>query len=292
MSTSGEKSIVQASDQVGTTITTFHMSKDFPELAFGRIPSYCRYELFMERYRSASEIVRRELEITPETQILDVGCGNGYMKKFFDPGEGKWFGIEVWDERIRCCERLGYEIAAINIETTPFPFEDERFDVVFASHVIEHLPEPEKALKECARVLKPRGLMLVATPTKPPLIAGLINAFHRSKSKKLGQTQQAFSAPSLRHLVSSVLQGIPDTEWRLVDCRGLRVISCRKRFKLENLYWFYRMNTMLARWATYLVPEINLIYQKQCRDLAAKAKGAANSLCATGATMASACAMG
>ncbi len=28
------------------------------ELAFGKIPAYCKYELFMERYRSASEFIR------------------------------------------------------------------------------------------------------------------------------------------------------------------------------------------------------------------------------------------
>lgn len=241
------------------------MSKNLPELAFGRIPAFCRYELFMERYRSAAEIVRREISVGPETQILDVGCGNGYMKQFFDPEEGQWHGIEVWEQRVRCCQRLGYEVSEINIETTPFPFEAQRFDVVFASHVIEHLPEPANAVKECARVLKHGGLLLIATPTKPPIIAELVNTFHRSRSKELGQTQNAFSAPSLRRLVSSALQDDAETTWRLVDCRGLRLISCRKRFKLENLYWFYRLNTILARHATYLTPEVNLSYRKESR---------------------------
>lgn len=135
-------------------------------LAFGRIPAYCKYELFMERYRSAAEIIRREIRIGPDTRILDVGCGNGYMKHFFDEGEGEWHGIEVWEQRVRCCQKLGYQIAEINIETTPFPYPDESFAVVFASHVIEHLPDPAQALRECARVLQPGGLLLVATPTK------------------------------------------------------------------------------------------------------------------------------
>lgn len=238
------------------------MSQTKSELAFDRIPSFCTYELFMERYRSAAEIVRREMPLGPETLFLDVGCGSGYMKQFFDPGEGQWHGIEVWDERVECCRRLGYEVSVINIETTPFPYEARQFDVVFASHVIEHLPDPAQAIRECARVLKPGGLLLVATPTKPPVIAGIINAFHRMKRNKLGQTQQAFSAPSLRRLVADALREDEETRWQLVDCRGLRLISCRKRLKLENLYWFYRLNTILARRATYLVPEVNLIYRK------------------------------
>ena len=45
------------------------------ELAFGKIPAYCKYELFMERYRSGAEIIANEVKLTDETAILDVGCG-------------------------------------------------------------------------------------------------------------------------------------------------------------------------------------------------------------------------
>jgi len=266
------------------------MLKNLSELAFGRIPSYRKYELFMERYRSAAEIVRREMVLKPNTRILDVGCGNGYMKHFFNPGEGRWHGIEVWEERVRCCKRLGYDVTEINIETTAFPFADRHFDVVFASHVIEHLPDPARALSECARVLKPGGLLLVATPTKPPLVAALINAVHRLRKNAVGQTQQAFSAPALRRLVSRVLQD-DGARWRLVDCRGLRLISCRKRFNLEDFYWFYRLNTLLARRLTYLAPEVNLIYRKERLPSLAGIVPTLQSLFSTGATVASECAV-
>lgn len=239
------------------------MYKTPTQLAFGRILALRRYELFMERYRSAAEIVRREMVLGSETRFLDVGCGNGIMKHFFDPGEGIWFGIEVWEERVRRCRDLGYVVAEVNIETTGFPFEDGHFDVVFASHVIEHLPDPKRALLECARVLKPGGLLLVATPTKPPLVAGLVNTVHRLRNKALGQTQHAFSARSLRRLVSRVLRDGGAATWRMVDCRGLRLISCRRSFNLEDFYWFYRLNTILARRLTYLVPEVNIFYRKE-----------------------------
>jgi SAM-dependent methyltransferase len=230
--------------------------------AFGRITSYRKYELFMERYRSAAEIVRRELSLNPETRFLDVGCGNGIMKFFFDDAEGIWHGIEEWGERVECCEKLGYEVAQLNIETTPFPYPDASFDTVFASHVIEHLKEPALAIHECARVLKPGGLLLVATPTKPPLFGRLINAWHHLTPKKLGQTQNAFSTRSLRRFVDRTLSKESGPPWRLVDCRGFRLVSCRSRWTLEDHYWFYRLNTILARHATDLVPEVNLIYQK------------------------------
>ncbi len=232
------------------------------QLAFGRINAYRKYELFMERYRSAAEIVRREIPLSPETRFLDVGCGNGIMKFFFDDHEGQWHGIEEWAERVECCEKLGYEVASINIESTPFPYPDASFELVFASHVIEHLKNPARAIRECSRVLKPGGLLLVATPTKPPFFAELINAWHHLVPKKLGETQNAFSARSLRRFVKQTLSSEPTSNWRLVDCRGFRLLSCRSRSTLEDHYWFYRLNTSVARHLTDLVPEVNLIYQK------------------------------
>lgn len=227
------------------------------ELAFGRIPAYCKYELFMERYRSSAEIIRKEMKLNKESKILDVGCGEGYMKHFFDENEGKWYGIECWKERAEICRDLGYEVVDIDVNNTEFPYPDEYFDVIAASHVIEHLSNVEYTLKEMDRVLKKGGIMLVATPTKPPGVALLIELLHKRKNKRLGETQHAFSAFSLKRFIGRMLKG-----YKLIDGRGLRVISMRKRLKLENSYFYYRINTFFARYLTFIVPEVNLIYKK------------------------------
>ena len=44
------------------------------------------------------------------------------------------------------------------------PFNDEEFDTVILSGVIEHVENPLKALKECNRILKPTGNLLMETP--------------------------------------------------------------------------------------------------------------------------------
>jgi predicted SAM-dependent methyltransferase len=48
----------------------------------------------------------------------------------------------------------------------PFPIEDETFDYVFGEHVIEHLTFPEglSMLRQCHRILRPRGRIRIATP--------------------------------------------------------------------------------------------------------------------------------
>lgn len=231
------------------------ISKD--EMAFGRIPAYCKYELFMERYRSAAETIRNETALNDDVKFLDVGCGEGYMKYFFDLNEGKWHGIECWKERAELCRGLGYTVVDVDINKDAIPYPDEHFDIVIASHVIEHLSNIDFALSEMNRVLKKGGIILVATPTKPPGAALLIEFLHGLQSKQLGETQHAFSTFSLKRFIGNRLKG-----YELIDCRGFRILSMRKRFKLENHYYFYRINTFLAKYLTFIVPEVNLIYRK------------------------------
>ena len=45
----------------------------------------------------------------------------------------------------------------VNASATDLPFDDHRFDCVWSSHVLEHVPEPESMLREIWRVLKPGG---------------------------------------------------------------------------------------------------------------------------------------
>ncbi len=50
------------------------------------------------------------------------------------------------------------------IDITSIPFEDDRFDLVVANHVLEHVPDDAKALSEVYRVLKPGGVAILQTP--------------------------------------------------------------------------------------------------------------------------------
>lgn len=234
------------------------------ELAFGRIPAYRKYELHMERYRSAAEIIRSRLDLTDQTRILDVGSGEGKLRYFFDADEGQWFGVEYDDRRLKICEELGYEMVQTDLNNTRLPYPDHFFDIVFASHVIEHLSDIDFSVREMDRVLKPGGLLLVATPTKPPVIAGLMHRWHKSKKKAVGQTQNAFSSRSLQRFLGERLP-----QYRLIDSRGFRILSARKKLKLEDSYAFYRVSVFLGRYLTAIVPEVSLIYQKKAFSEAA-----------------------
>lgn len=51
-----------------------------------------------------------------------------------------------------------------NVDLQRLPFEDETYDFIFASHVLEHIPDDKKAISEIRRILKPRGIAVLPVP--------------------------------------------------------------------------------------------------------------------------------
>jgi len=95
-------------------------------------------------------------------KLLDVGCGRGDFLEGF-----KASGLEVAGldrEKPTFGTMKDVEVRYANIESESFPFEDNTFDVVFAKSVIEHIFDPENFMRECRRVLKPGGRIIMMTP--------------------------------------------------------------------------------------------------------------------------------
>jgi Methyltransferase domain len=57
--------------------------------------------------------------------------------------------------------RLG---AMVKMDITDIQYPDNSFDVIYCSHVLEHVPDDRKAMRELARVLKPSGWAILAVP--------------------------------------------------------------------------------------------------------------------------------
>jgi 2-polyprenyl-3-methyl-5-hydroxy-6-metoxy-1,4-benzoquinol methylase len=98
----------------------------------------------------------------PGGKLLDVGCGSGErLEKMRHLG---WTvsGIDFDAEAVRIARGRGLDVSCGTIPGTWFP--TETFDAVTMNHVIEHVPDPIELLKECHRILKPGGKVVLTTP--------------------------------------------------------------------------------------------------------------------------------
>jgi SAM-dependent methyltransferase len=96
-------------------------------------------------------------------RVLDVGCGRGFLLDAFRRRGWDVHGTEL-DERSSAHAR---EVLGIDVRIGPdaaSSWPDGHFDAVTMWHVIEHLPDPARALAMARRLLRPGGVLLVGAP--------------------------------------------------------------------------------------------------------------------------------
>lgn len=98
-------------------------------------------------------------ELPKGTRVLEIGCGGGQSRPWFQNKGMKYIGTDVSKTRVWEELRL-FGGPDLLCDAHFLPFEDESFDVVYSAAVFEHLACPVRAVQEVRRVLKPGGLML------------------------------------------------------------------------------------------------------------------------------------
>ncbi len=89
---------------------------------------------------------------------LDVGCGDRPYEYLFK--KGSYIGIDIEDSG----RSLDLKKPDHFYDGETFPFEDESFDMVISTQVLEHVPNPQLILNEMARVCKTGGCIVISLP--------------------------------------------------------------------------------------------------------------------------------
>jgi ubiquinone/menaquinone biosynthesis C-methylase UbiE len=106
-------------------------------------------------------------EVRPGDRALDLGCGTGvFTAELARAGASPVVGVDVAEAALRRA-RVNYPELDFRIATVdgPLPLRDNEFDLVWASEVIEHVPDTARWLSEVRRVLVPGGRLLLTTPS-------------------------------------------------------------------------------------------------------------------------------
>ena len=114
-------------------------------------------EMMLSRYRFAAELA-------DDKDVLEVACGAGQGLGYLARRARSVVGGDTTASLLRQVRATyGDAIPAVRLDAHHLPFRDDSFDLVLLNEAIYYLAEPDRFLKECARVLRPGGRVLIVT---------------------------------------------------------------------------------------------------------------------------------
>ena len=135
------------------------------------------------------EFIKRYVNITAETRLLDVGCGNGFFTYYFD----------------KICDTSGVDYSEKMLQINPvkktflmdannLKFENNSFDISFSHGFLHHVDNMDKVIQEMKRVSKKYVIILDANRNNPLLF--LFSLIVKEERKAL-----KFSLSYLRNVI-------------------------------------------------------------------------------------------
>jgi len=116
--------------------------------------------------RNGKSIIDADMRHLPKVKsgnrLLDMGCGNGAF--LLRARKAGWIvtGVDFDSKAVDVARSRGLDVRLGGIEE--LDLEDEQFDVITLSHVIEHVHHPVEVLQACYKLLKKGGFLWVETP--------------------------------------------------------------------------------------------------------------------------------
>ena len=108
-------------------------------------------------------------------QLLDVGCGSGWFLDLLARFGWQTYGLEVEPDVAERVRAKGHRIFCGQLWEAGYPAE--MFDVVWIRHVLEHLTDPLRGLREIWRILKRGGRAYIEVPNTDSLVRHLFGRY-------------------------------------------------------------------------------------------------------------------
>lgn len=107
------------------------------------------------------------LPAVPNGRVLDVGCGGGQILANLQQHGWTVEGVDFDPQAVAAARERGVTVRLGGLADQNYP--DASFDAVIMSHLIEHVPDPLELIRECHRILKPGGRLVIVTPNPQSL---------------------------------------------------------------------------------------------------------------------------
>lgn len=189
-------------------------------------------------FRRHEVVYRRLVDRCAGRDVLEAGCGEGYGAALIAEVARSVIGLD-YDESAVAHVRARYpRVDMRHGNLASLPLSDGAVDVVVNFQVIEHLWDQSQFVAECARVLRPGGMLLMSTPNRITFSPGRdtpVNPFHTRELNAAELTELIESAGFVMESMLGVFHGRRLAE---IDARhGGSVIDAQIARALADAPW-------------------------------------------------------
>lgn len=182
-------------------------------------------------------ILRHMGDITGK-RLLDLGCGAGENSVYFAKKGALCVAADYSPRMVEVALQLaasnGVQIEGCTANAMALEFPDNTFDFVYASNLLHHLPEPQLAIKEMHRVLKPGGKACFWDPLKHNPI---INVYRRIATKVRTEDETPLDINIADFVKSQFSETVYDTFWLATLWIFLQFYLVEKVDPNKERYW-------------------------------------------------------
>lgn len=129
--------------------------------------SFARYSQYWWSNRFFAALARRYG--TQGGRLLEVGSGLGHLAGQLEDAF-ETYGIDLNHWAVKQSKAVVNTTRLETASAQDLPFADDSFNVVIIKHIVEHLPDPARAIREIGRVVAPGGILILATPNLGSLL--------------------------------------------------------------------------------------------------------------------------
>ena len=122
------------------------------------------YPKAASRFRRARIKARRFAPLICDRDVIDIGCGGGFMVEAMRRVGGRAAGLDINPQAIVYAERQFPENRFFCGDLAAFEGHEAAFDFVYSSEVIEHVPDVTRYMALLARITRPGGHVYITTP--------------------------------------------------------------------------------------------------------------------------------
>ena len=129
--------------------------------------TFARYSMYWWSNRFFATLARRYGK--KGGRLLEVGSGLGHLVGQLEDSF-ETYGMDLNHWAVKQSKPVINKTSLETASAQDLPYADGSFDVVIIKHIVEHLPDPAKALREIGRVTAPGGILILATPNLGSLL--------------------------------------------------------------------------------------------------------------------------